>query len=392
MPLPTLPAPRTWVPNMGIKAPYLRADVADAIQLLTQPPVFAGGRTVTAQSIPNAAGGIAGATNVNLDTEFYDPWQMHLDNSAHPDRCYPSLAGFYLCQAFTPLAAVAGGDTGACIRVSSNGGAQTDWGGQTLINSSGFAAGPVACRLVKMQQVGAYGTGDYAGPSVFQTSGGAVNTFLSTTKYPTFSMRWIGSLTGTSGLPVPPLAAWPVPPAYVTSAFLNANIRDADRFLVYPPFGEWQFNGGGTGVTLFSQTAVPLVGTALPLDTAVCDSYTAMDLATSTWTAPVPGVYWTYGLLSGTATTTTVAIGAGLTVKSANYNGGTQITLWNGTQAAWPGSGFVNGAVFRRRLRLNAGDTIQLAGFSRDSASGGFTLLGSGSNQQTRLIIIWTGM
>ena len=41
--------------------------------------------------------------------------------------------------------------------------------------------------------------------------------------------RWVAQLTGTAPLPVPAALAWPAPPQFITSAFLNTAIRDTVR-------------------------------------------------------------------------------------------------------------------------------------------------------------------
>jgi hypothetical protein len=395
MTYPVIPSPRAWQPGDLVNVPTLRGDIADTVALLTAPPAFAGAQTISSQ--PISMGGIGSAQGVILDTELLDNWQMHQDSSAHPDRCYPPLPGLYLAQAYTPLAATSGGGiTQACIRAVSGGGTQADYGGATIANNATYSAGPIAARLVRMSSVGAYGTGDYCAPSVGQTSSGPVGTYVGPAKHPLFTLRWIAALTGYPGLPAPALPAVPSP---ITSAWLNSNSQ-AIWFLVYPPAGDWYLTSA-IAPNLPSATVLPLAGTTIGLDTTANDTtapsslnpaaVSAMNLAADTFTAPVPGRYWTYGLLAITGAATTLALAAGLTVTSANYNSGTTTTLWGGVQAA-SGTTATQAAAARRMLRLNAGDTLQLAGWQRDSSSFSASVLGGTNNNQSRLIVIWAGL
>jgi len=201
--------------------------------------------------------------------------------------------------------------------------------------------------------------------------------------------QWVAAVTGTTGLPVPDPSAWPVPPAYVTSSFLNTNIRDTIRFLSYPPIVEVSSAGsqaipnGGIGVT----------GTALTILTSeLIDNYSAF--AASTFTAPVAGLYWMYGQVcfAEAGVTTGISRGAGLTVTSSNY-GGSAVTLWGSSETPSTGSNAAmnlgHTSIVRRYLRLNAGDTVQLAAYSNDS--GGSRTAGTSGNSVCRFIAVWRG-
>lgn len=391
MTYPVIPSPRAWLPGDLVNVPTLRGDIVNTVALLTAPPAFAGARRA-GQSIAN--GGIGSAQEIAVDTELLDNWRMYQNGSANPGQLYPPLPGLYLAQAYTPLQPTSGGGiTQACIRVVSGGGTQTDYGGTTVANNATYSAGPVAARLVRMSSVGPYGTGDYCGPSVGQTSSGSVLTNVGTKK-PLFTLKWIAALTGYAGLPVPSLPAVPSP---ITSAWLNSN-SEAIWFLTYPAAGDWYMTGTQN---LASATVLPFAGTRIGLDTTANDTtaptsltpaaVSAMNFATGTFTAPVPGRYWAYGLLAITGASTTLAVAAGLTVTSAHYNSGTTTTLWGGAQAA-SGTTHTQAAAARRMLRLNAGDTVQLAGWQRDSGANAASVLGGTANNQSRLIIIWAGL
>jgi hypothetical protein len=131
---------------------------------------------------------------------------------------------------------------------------------------------------------------------------------------------------------------------------------------------------------------VPGTGNTVNLDTMTVDNYGAFSNAANTWTAPVSGIYWLYGQVSLSAQPTSVAVAAGLTVNSANYNSGSTVTLWGGAFAA--GTVNINSAIARRRLRLDGGDTVRLAGWQRDSGGNTAPVLGSGM-WTSKLIAVW---
>jgi hypothetical protein len=138
--------------------------------------------------------------------------------------------------------------------------------------------------------------------------------------------------------------------------------------------------------TLASQTSLPSPGSAVSLDTAYIDTYGAFNATTHTWTAPVPGTYWCYGQAPVTGGSGAVSVDCGLTIVSANYNGGTVMTVWGGAQVASTSSSEVNCAVVRRLLRFNAGDTLQLAAYQDGATT---PHLQAGGAWQCRLIAIW---
>jgi hypothetical protein len=382
MPNPVIPVPVTWAAGR-IRATQLRADVSDAIALLSRPPAFAGYQTQT------PAAPLTGViTPYSLDTEQIDNYNGHHVTGASTSY-YGIIPGWYLAEAAAPVNYTGGaGMTSALIGGVQNGGANTAYGGARFANTSGQVPMPVAAKLMLMQQVSPPGgsSGDYVQGAVYQSSGATQNMVITSTKFAALTARWVAAISGTAGLGVPANPAWAVPPAIVTSAFLNANVRDAIRFLIYPPIMEYVRTS--TAGSLFSQASLPLVGTTISLDTATVDNYTAFSTSTNTWTAPVAGRYYCYGCVAFLSDAASVALGAGLTVTSSNYNGGTQITLWGGLSGI-PG-GSTCAAVVRRQLRLNAGDTIQLAAFHHDTASGNGAF-GQNQNWQSRLITVWQG-
>ena len=177
----------------------------------------------------------------------------------------------------------------------------------------------------------------------------------------------------------------------VSSAFANTAIRDLVRRLVFPPVCEAYYNAGTQ--SLAQQAALPAVGTTVQLDTTRVDNYAAFNTSTHTWTAPFGGTWWAYFQCHQSMNTTSLALAAGLTVTSANYNAGTQVTLWGGAQAAFAGAAAGNCAVVRRRLRLNAGDTVLPAAFQHDSGAAATTLdvVTGAAVSESRLIMCWAG-
>ena len=464
MPYPAaFPVPRTWQPQMQMKAGYLRADVSGAVQVLGTPPLFIG-QQQSAQSVSSGSD-----AKVNLDTEIYDNLAGHV-TTIDPQRYFGQFPGWYLCQGVTPLDYTGGsGAVKAGIAFSSAGGAATYYYGQRMPNSGtgGQLAAPAAAKLIEMTNVGGTGSGnDYVSLAVNQTSGGSQNLHVGTSLYPEFHAKWVCSPVGSvvSSLPLGYSATWPLPQTALTaqansgatsiavasatgliaggtlgletgtglaeavtiantytpgsltvpltaalafthvsgavvnvpvsSAFANTAIRDTIRRLKYPPTMEAYYTAGTQ--TLAQQNSLPAVGTTTQLDTVTVDNYSAFSTSTHTWTAPIGGVYWCYFASEQAMNGTSLSLAAGLTVTSANYNGGSQVTLWGGTQAAFTGgSGSENCAIIRRRLRLNAGDTILGASFQNDSGAATTTLnydTGGGSSiNASRLIIIWMG-
>ena len=384
MPNPAIPVPPTFVPG-PVYAPLLRASVSDAVALLSKPPMLVASQTTTGQSIPNNTW-----TPVALDTETYDNYYGHADSpTVSNPRYYGQLAGWYLCEASAAIFPSATGTTdwGVGVGGIQAGGAATNFGGGRIPAANTAAWETIAAKLMLFQNVGSFGgsSNDYAYAAVIQSNGASSAQTISNSAggYPNFSCRWVSALSGTHPLPVPASPAWPVPPSYITSAFGNTNIRDAIRFLIYPPIMEYTT---AAGAALASSASLPATGTAVTLGApAIVDNYGAY--SGSTWTAPVAGRYYCYGCVSVNSGANAVALAAGLTVTSANYNSGTTITLWGG--AGNPVVSNVSAQCVRKILRLNAGDTIQLAAAQNDSGAASVTY--SAGVSQPRMIIVWQG-
>jgi hypothetical protein len=374
---PSLPAPAAWTTGEIVSAAVLRADVSDAVQLLiAQRPMFIGTQTTTAQSLTSGTGAA-----VTLDTELYDNWDGHLV-TVDPAGYYPNFAGWYLCEGNAPLNyAGTTGQMSAGIGGVQNGGGLTAFYGQRIPNNA-EKANPFTVKLMEIVNVGGgAGTGDYISLYAWESAG--TEPLNNATIWPYLKVRWVAALSGTSGLSTPTNDAWVAPTSYVTSAFVNKNITNTINFLIYPPVMEYTLAGSAS---LASQSSVPATGTAIGCDTVTVDNYTAYSTSAKKWTAPVSGIYYCYAAVCMTMGSGGQACAAGLTVTSSNYFSGSTGTIWGGCQATTASS--VQVAAARRRLRLNAGDTVGLAGFQHDSGGAAATVEPS-SSWSPRLIIVW---
>lgn len=382
MPLhPPLPSPSTWSSGEVVLAPTLRADVSDTVALLNNPPMAVLQQQFASQSIPSST-----TTTIQMDFEVFDPWSGHQIGTGGFEY-YGMFAGWYLCECNVPLAYTGGAGTlGAYIGGVQNGSSNNQFGGQRVPNNSGNDTSVVAAKLMHQVQVGTFGSGDFINAKVFQSSGSPQPLLNGTARFPGLSVRWVAASSGTAGLAVPANPAWPNTSTTLTATFMNTNIRNAVRFLIYRPIME--YSRASTSGTLASQASVPTVGTTVSLDTSTVDNYSAFSTGTNTWTAPVAGVYYCYGSVGVVSGAGANALAAGLTVTSANYNSGTQITLWGGGMDPNPTT--VSNNIVRLRLRLNAGDTVLLAGFYNDSGSASASYNGTG-DFPSRLIIVWEG-
>ena len=343
-----------------------------------------GAGTATAlQFIPNSTW-----TAVNIDTTVTDPWAGHLTTSNVPVY-YGMLPGYYLCEFWYPLNYTGGtGTLSAGITGQEGAGPVTTYGGQSMPASATGSRypQPSIAKILAFSVTGTYGgaANNFAEGAVIQDSGAQQDALITSTRYPVLQVQWVSDLTGTVGLSVPDNDTWPEPPQPVSSTFVNKNVRDTIGFLSFPPLCEAYYAAGSQ--TLASQTSLPGIGSAVSLDTAYIDTYSAFSASAHKWTAPVPGTYLCYGQAPVTGGSGAVSVECGLTVHSANYNGGTTITVWGGAQSASTSSSEVNCGNVTRLLRLNAGDTIQLAAF-QDGATN--PTLPAGGVWQSRLITIW---
>ena len=452
MPSIYLPAPRTWSPDEVDKAPYFRSDVSGTVQLLSRPPLFVGSQTISHQTLTTSGTDYPvvldtetidtlGGHIVTSDTTTYYAqfagWYLcegtavlnytgstgtfgaaiglkqNGVTSTHFGMTIPT-AGFVPVVSVAKLGrmVVTGpiGGPGDWIDLVAN---QTSGSSQNLYN--GTARAPALslawiCALSGSQPLPVPVNAPWPPPYTSLTASASAGATSISVAAAT-GMVYYGGAGGHLGLdigtaiaetvtltanpaglsvPVTALqyahASGAVVNVPVSAAFQNQNVRDACKFLLYPPVMEWQYFG--TSQTLASQSAVPAIGTTMNLDTSTFDNYGAFSTGSNTWTAPVAGVYYAYGQVAVSTLSTSQALGAGLTVTSANYNSGAQVTLWGGAfndDSSVPGPGC---AIVRRRLRLNEGDTVLLAGFQRDSGSNAVSVLGP-AEYSCRMIMAW---
>lgn len=367
MPLPALPVPATWSPGL-VRVPQLRNDLEQAVALLAQPPHLVGQGT-TGQPFASANDVV-----ILMDSELTDVWNAH--NSGSADFWAP-VAGYYLCDARVPfqytsstsaplMAGWSGTNNGLGIPLTHGALAVNGSTIQTVIAR--------AVDLVPQTLFGAVGVGDLIQAFARQDSGGTVNLGTSSFDLPTVSVRWVCALTGTQPLPVPPLTACPSP---ITSAWLNANLRDAIRFLTYPPVAKAHYTAGSS--TLANTTlASPAI---VPLTTVDTDNYGGMTTGASAhYTAPVSGRYLLAGQFNLASSSTTTFYACGVRVNGS--------TVFWGDITRFAGTSLAGGAGVTKRVRLNAGDTVQLIGAQ---ASGGAIAYNTTAANQTRLIACWEG-
>ena len=371
-PFPTLPAPSTWV-NGPVLTSQLRNDAQNAILFLSNRPLYLGQDTGAGA----AGSGVDASLGMNVDQ--VDSWNGH-NQQIDFTKYYCQAAGWYLCQGTCPWAysgstqyvftagftALSGGVATGVVR------------GQLQLQGSTHFPEPQVADLILQSVTGAPGGGgDWISLTGMQATGSSIATVASGNLFPYVVIRWVCATSGTQPLIVPANASWPVPPAYVTPAFLNTNIRDTISFLTYPPICRAHYTPGST--TMPSQTFP--AGTVINLGTVDVDNYGGYTTGSSGgYTAPVGGVYFIYGQINFAATaSTTIAYSAGLSV-----NGGT--VQWGDSVFKTTADVSGCGAIVRKRLRLNAGDFVQFYG--QQSSGGSLGYNGTTANQ-TRFIAVW---
>jgi hypothetical protein len=377
---PYIPSPFSWSAAEVVKSWELRNDVTGLCQLLLNPPLFSSQQLFAGQNVGGSL------TAVILDSDLIDNFGGHLP-AQNPTNYYGQLAGYYLCQGQivynytgTSLRAV------VAIGASRAGGAVSQYIGGYLDSNTGDYPQPGAvAKLIQMTNVGTLegSTNDYVQLIAGQESGNSLSFLENAANFPWMTVRWVG--TGTpSSLAAPLAPAWPQPPTVLGHTFMNTNVRDTVNFLTNPPMMECYLNGSQN---LASQSApYPTVGTTVHLDTIEVDNYSGFNTTSHTYTVPVAGVYYVYTQFAFAALSTTSYAGCGITVTSSNY-GGSQITLWSGQQEIINTG--AHSLTYRRRLRLNAQDTILFAGFQNDTGSNSAALENGLTGVTCRAIVVW---
>jgi len=369
MSFPPIPVPSTWNEGEIVPAEILRDDVSSTVQFLANRPTFVGN---------DPTGPSVSGTEPMPVEELNDTWNGHADGT-DPSQYFCQAPGWYLCQADIPFdyttateVQFAAGFAGLSSGVAFG----PNWGPLTE-NGSGWVPVARSCDLIIMHGQGAIGgAGDYVEFYLFAGTGTTLVT--STTQLPTVSVRWVAKVSGVTGLPVPTNPAWPVPPDYITSADMNANVRDTVRFLAFPPICKAVYTPGTT--TLPSQTFPAGTVVAFGVDDAVVDNYDGFTGGTgSNYTAAVAGNYFCYGQINLNSSANDAIYCAGFSVNSGTTQWGDSVKMV-ATAAG--------GASVTKRLRLDEGDVLQFVASQDSGASIEYNTTGA---NQTRFIVVWEG-
>ncbi len=307
-----------------------------------------------------------------MDATLADTWGGFSNPAANVYFC--QLAGWYLCEARIPFGYTSSTPAQLLAGFSSSdtSGGATFYGAPTVNGSTAATVLARCTDLIRMPGTGAFAT--VTAVLARQNSGSTLNLNSGPPDIPTVSMRWVCALSGTSPLPVPPLTPVPTP---ITSAWLNSCLRDTVNFLIYPPAVRAHYTAGSStlaNTTLASPAVVPLTTTDL-------DNYSGYTTGASAhYTAPVSGRYLLAGqvFLASSSTATFYACGVRVNGTTAYWGG---VTRFAGTSQA-------GGAAVVKRLRLNAGDTVQLIAAQ---ASGGAIAYNTTAGNQTRMLALWEG-
>jgi hypothetical protein len=373
MPQASLPSPRTWVSGDYVEVPRLRADVSDGVAFLRQRPMFVGQSTLGTSWANNTD------TNLGITAELADFWNMH---NVPSSELWAQVPGWYLVRNTVAFTGAPGGTSpfvqAAGFNWTTGGSAQPTVRGPNMLNSGPSAVlAAQCCDLIEQTNTGSVGGGgDFIQPTAFQSSGAALALSTTTGLEPVVSVRWVCATTGTEPLPVPPLTTVPSP---ITHAWLNANVRDAINFLVYPPIAKAVYTPGSSTLASSTLSAPAVINT----NTSVVDNYGGLTTgAAAKYTFPVAGLYYVYGQHNLATNATATYYAAGLV-----YNGGT--AQYGDIAHFAPATAQNGGASVSRRLRVSAGDTVQLVGAQNSGSAIAYS--GSAINQ-TRLIVAWVGM
>jgi hypothetical protein len=364
----SLPNPRTWAAADLVTVPRLRADVTNAVAFLSQRPYFIG-QCSTGPSTASATD-----TPLPLDTELTDAWNAHVGPpAATPGAFWGPVPGWYLVDVRAPFAftSTTAAPFMAGVQGVAGGSAFGPVHGALTVNGSGSQTIVPRCvDLVSQLQTGAPNAStDYIQPTARQDSGGSVSLQNLAYDMPAVSIRWVCSATGSAPIAVPPLTAVPTP---ITAAWLNANVRDTIKFLIFPP------------VCKAVATSGSVANSSLASPQGISPASVTFDnwagFSAGKYTAPVAGRYLVAGQVNFASSSTTAMYACGVTAGGVTY--------WGGA-VRFTGSSLAGGASVTKRVRLTAGQTVQLV--AAQSTGGSLSLNGTAANQ-TRLIVVWEGI
>src|SRR5215469_7936484 len=371
----TQPAPPvTWHSGNFVRSEVLRADVSRNVAFMTGRPLFYGAY--------NAAGyACTGTHGINMGIEFYDNWNGHSPTTS-ASGYFCQMPGWYLCKLLIGYnyTSATNEEFGAGFNGLSGGSSFGFNYGALQSNGSTIPLASQCTDLILQTVTGPIGgSGDFIQFLTVNNSGGSVGIIQNTAFFPYTTVRWVAAdvTVPPSPLPgAPALAAWPVPPSFVTSSFLNTNIRDTAEFLLSPPILR-AFQSGSH--TLAAQTFP--AGTAVPLNNVTVDNYSGFNTGTGVYTAPVAGNYFVHGQLNFNAIVSGGNYGLGFQVNSGTIQ---WCGHWGRTAETLGGG--VDGQV---RLRLNANDTVTMYATQSTLSTATYSVA---SGATTRMIIVWEGL
>ncbi len=185
--------------------------------------------------------------------------------------------------------------------------------------------------------------------------------------------------TGIPGLAVPSPITWVNGTSQINAATFNAQIRDAARFLTFPPMVRLSY----TGSTPAGQALPTGTATAIKWDSSFdpWGGWGGTGSNPTRWVAPVSGRYLCAGYSAVTASTAGKR-GVGLRVNgTSTFNGQQAKPITASTHDAG------NTVIVTRQLRLTAGDYVEVMGLQ---TSGSSLTLATGTNS-SRFLAVWMG-
>lgn len=169
-----VPNPRTYTAGEFATAAELNA-IRDAINFLTNPPIFKGVQT-TVQSTTSAAW-----VAMSLDTTSTDSYGGH-SNTSNNSRYVSQVAGWYWVLGFAAWASAVQSEVDCVIAVN---GATVPGSAQFLPREASAVAAADAAALVFLA------VGSYVEVWGRQASGGALNTFAGSDLAPALNVFWM---------------------------------------------------------------------------------------------------------------------------------------------------------------------------------------------------------
>lgn len=382
--------PRTWSPGDPVSPTYLNTDLyafsnasplcPNGVQFHARKPLYrctaAINTSIAALTWGYAFAGQMTAHIVQDSVADYgnalDPPQWGTVQSTLPGADgNPGDAGggWFLVSGFVPIGNAGsngvpfGADFGA-------GGTVTLNVGQYVTAQSGHPATPWTCDLVNAAP------GTTLTLTVFNGDSTTKSTIINTEGNgitPYFQAQWAstGGTVTPPAYPPAPKTSWAAGDQW-TAAWANgpAGIASVLEYLNNPPCLRADTGGGTTSVP--SSTA-----TVIAVNTAQLDAWRAFSTSTHTWTCPADGLYFCYGRVAWNNAAGSFA--ASLRVNGSDFFGPSN-------HGGGGGGGVFSTACKAQIMSLQAGDTVQLAGYQTSGST-----LSTRSDDPSRLVIVWAG-